>query len=1301
MEWWYTFELLFILNNGKIALLEVNISEGNIDKSNIDFFEFLEVGKLYSVSILYSTMSFYILSIENTQLRGYVEKESFDSEFDTDEELKLQLSRKASHPLQLSHFVIPIFIEDVSDEKIVFDDKVIRESSFFTSDEWSVTSPEDTELIKLMLLEYPTLAKDTITEIAEYPIFCRYGDRQPSKDLEKFINDRPDYFQNQTFWLNTFVDKEGKNKIVLFDENSTVIVVNASESEFTIDQFYAKKTTYTAERIIKRNHHTKLKISGDKLFFLKRTDPIPQDYSTERMLTYIERIKDLNLRILKEIKEKIGTKIESDSVEYGILQDFLEFEKNREENKSGGIVFIPSDKISFTAGSYLGDTTALAFKMSESETEKLIGNNNQTDEELYVSILDDEDKPIFSGKLSFVENDEYVLSFFDKHDLNVFRNKGIKIVRNSNTKHIDIQLSAIKGFVKKDSLNIHKDLVFDKFEIPDSSKYNDIIFFNKSIAKAEADNRQAEAVRKALGNKSMLLIQGPPGTGKTTVIVEIIRQLAAEGKKVLVCSQAHAAVDNIYNRIKSNDETLKILRINNEGKSESWGENFDESGYENFIKNNRYILQKLFSEQSMDEIRKYISEIKDYSEKTKFKYIDMHNKLCDYYSEIKGIQNKDKLKNILQSLQSDAIGITGSLLETQRYQSMDVIFGTCIGVGMNYILKKGSVRFDTVIIDEAAKANLAETIVPLRLGNRYILVGDDNQLPPYIDREKIKDFISQNVASEEQKINDIDVVKALSTSLFEDFHKHRNFPKENSVLLNYQYRMHPAIGSFISKLFYYSELRNGFGTEKEYIDIPRFPDPVIFFDTSNQRERAYETRELTGSYFNKREIDIICNNIIPEILPLLTENPNLRVGIISPYSAQCNRLRKQIVNKQLKESVYTIDSIQGSEFDIVVFSFVRSFSLKTNNNIGFLSDLRRLNVSLSRAKKKLVLVGNKNTLINPKAHIGTTNIGSITTFDVFKVITENTKSMFDLSSVDFFKQNSPDIGHVFKDCKWKYENTKKNFISFTINLKGYDLNLLMPFNPSKCDLKEKEVIDVLFKGFNNKNGKPSFECYDPSFDIFTECFSEQDIINDVRVKAIIGAGIIVNYMGVDGLIPSRYINEKNRDYFSKNKIVSLKIDLIKKKDKKVYYKPIIKTAEEFELGLLKKFTARVITIKSMDVQLCFVDNSLYTVQLPPMLCCLLDEGNEYSFYVTQQKVMLDRREEYNQFIETHDISNGIYRGLVKKEDERNFYVLVDGYCGTIIKNDFTSRRIQTGNSYYFSIYNVNDKNKSIQFKFEK
>ncbi len=1234
-------EVIKSINNGKIALLEVNISEDVISQDNIEFYESLQVGKLYSVSVLYSTMSFYILSIEDTQLRGYIDKEEVGHiEVCEDIELQLQLYRKAASPLQLSHFVKPTIAKEGFLDTVSFDDEEKQKRFFLTPEERSVISDEDIKLIELMLDEYPTLTKDTLSVISEYPFFCKYSDMQPSLELEKFINERPSYFQNGTFWLNIFLEKKtGKNKIVLFDENSTVLVVDTSNKEFSIDQFYADKTTHTAKRIIQRNNYTKLKISGDKLHFLKQTEATPHEYSTEKVVTYLERMKDLNVRILKEVKGKIGFKIEKDAFEYGILQKYLEFEKNLEENNNGEIIYIPPDKINLTAGEHIGGTTALLLKMSENQAKQLLGNVSQTDEEVYVSILDNEEKPMYSGKLSFKENDEYFLSFYESHDLNIHRINGIRIVQSSNTKHLDVQLSALKGFVKKDTLNIHKDLVFDKLETPDTSKYNDIVFFNENIAKAKADNRQAEAVKKALGNKSMLLIQGPPGTGKTSVIVEIICQLAKEGKKILVCSQAHAAVDNIYNRIKSNNEILKALRINNEGNTESWGDNFDENDYENFIKNNRYVLQKLFSEQPIVDIKKHIDEIIDYNNQTESNYKKIHHNLCNYYPEIKNIRDKEKLIQILEFLEEKSVGITGLLLETQRYQSMDMILGTCIGVGMNYILKKGSVKFDTVIIDEAAKANLAETIVPLRLGDRYVLVGDYNQLPPYIDREKINVFISQSNADnlentkettgsigqnnemEEQQLKENDVIKALSTSLFEDFHNHRNFPEENSVLLNYQYRMNPTIGDFISKLFYNSELRNGFGTDKEHINTPRFPAPVIFYDTSNHKERSYETREPTGSYFNIKEIDIICNSIIPEIIPLLTEDPSLKVGIISPYSAQCKRLKERIENKQLKESVYTVDSIQGSEFDIVIFSFVRSFSPKSNSNIGFLSDLRRLNVSLSRAKKKLILVGNKETLTRKKAHPGSTNTDRVSTLDVFKAITENTKSIFDISDLEHFKQNCPKIGTVFTDCKWKYE--KKDLVSFDINLKGRELKFRMPLYQSKYDLNKKTTIDVLFEGLNKK-GMPMFCYYDASISI----------------------------------------------------------------------------ADKLIKGCLKKFTAKIININNTEVLLSFTDDSQHTINLPPEVCYLLDKGNEYPFYVTNNKIYFDRSEDYKQFIDTHDIANGKYLGLVKKEDDHNFYVSIDGFYATISKNDFTTPRIKLGQEYFFSINKTNDRRKSIQLKFE-
>ena len=185
---------------------------------------------------------------------------------------------------------------------------------------------------------------------------------------------------------------------------------------------------------------------------------------------------------------------------------------------------------------------------------------------------------------------------------------------------------------------------------------------------------------------------------------------------------------------------------------------------------------------------------------------------------------------------------------------------------MNKVLKEKAVRFDTVIIDEAGKANLAETIVPMQLGNRYILVGDHKQLPPFIDRQELQDYANYGIgqkgkdqSDEEYDVNEI--VNALSNSLFADFYDHPCFPPENKVTLNYQFRMNPEIGQYISDLFYEGVLQSGPGTEKQTISIDGYPSAVTFVDTTtkklNVENDPRETSIDNGSIYNQREIAII------------------------------------------------------------------------------------------------------------------------------------------------------------------------------------------------------------------------------------------------------------------------------------------------------------------------------------------------------------------------------------------------------------------------------------------------------------
>ena len=159
-------------------------------------------------------------------------------------------------------------------------------------------------------------------------------------------------------------------------------------------------------------------------------------------------------------------------------------------------------------------------------------------------------------------------------------------------------------------------------------------------------------------------------------------------------------------------------------------------------------------------------------------------------------------------------------------------------------------------------------------------------------------------------------------------------------------------------------------------------------------------------------------------MPVLKDNPNLTLGIISPYASQCDYIRKLISDKELANCVHTIDSIQGMEYDIVIFSFVRSFSKKDNRKVGFVDDMKRLNVSLSRAKKKLIVIGNMSTLTDPDAHFENDNAG-VKPLDVFKKLAAMpTKITLSKSEMDYFLSSGITDGTVLGNCQWDYENDR-------------------------------------------------------------------------------------------------------------------------------------------------------------------------------------------------------------------------------------------------------------------------------------
>ena len=312
----------------------------------------------------------------------------------------------------------------------------------------------------------------------------------------------------------------------------------------------------------------------------------------------------------------------------------------------------------------------------------------------------------------------------------------------------------------------------------------------------------------------------------------------------------------------------------------------------------------------------------------------------------KELDSVQELRRILTDW-TRVVGLTQDFHELIGMSS-NVVAATCLFSGSRGggIQREGR-AFDWVIIDEAGRATVPEVLIPIVKAERVILVGDERQLPPMLD----------NMTSEDP--NESDGESRLDTSLFQSLlEQAADIGRDHLASLQTQYRMNPAIGNLISTVFYEGELKNGEQTRSGRRPVDWMPAPVTWLSTSSRSDRE-ETR-VGESYANSTEADIVL-----KLLEKLEEKGRLQrrrpsVGVISGYSAQVEQLTTRIDPgderrwRNLQIEIATVDSFQGRECDIVVYSTVRS---NRDRRIGFLKDYRRINVALSRARDLLIIVG--------------------------------------------------------------------------------------------------------------------------------------------------------------------------------------------------------------------------------------------------------------------------------------------------------------------------------------------------------
>ena len=431
---------------------------------------------------------------------------------------------------------------------------------------------------------------------------------------------------------------------------------------------------------------------------------------------------------------------------------------------------------------------------------------------------------------------------------------------------------------------------------------------------------QEEAVNKVLRAKDVAVVHGPPGTGKTTTLVEAIYETLRRESQVLVCAQSNMAVDWISEKLV--DRGINVLRIGNPSRVNDKMLSFT---YERrFEAHPDYEL--LWS------IRKAIRDLRSHRKRGDEKY---HQKL-------------ERLKERATELEVR--------IHTDLFGEARVI--ACTLVGSAHRLLDGQ-KFGTLFIDEAAQALEAACWIPIRKVSRVILAGDHCQLPP--------------------TVKSIAAVKAgLGKTLMERIVENK---PEVVTLLKMQYRMNEEIMRFSSDWFYGNQVESA--PEVKYRSILDLDIPMTWIDTSELSAELASLpdaeapakplfrEEFVGESFgriNKAEAELTLlalENYFKKIGKERVLDERLDVGVISPYRAQVQYLRRLFKKREFFKpyrhliSVNTVDGFQGQERDIILISLVRA---NDEGQIGFLRDLRRMNVAIARARMKLIILGDASTM---------------------------------------------------------------------------------------------------------------------------------------------------------------------------------------------------------------------------------------------------------------------------------------------------------------------------------------------------
>ncbi len=421
---------------------------------------------------------------------------------------------------------------------------------------------------------------------------------------------------------------------------------------------------------------------------------------------------------------------------------------------------------------------------------------------------------------------------------------------------------------------------------------------------------QREAVRTALSAKDVALVHGPPGTGKTTALVELVRQAAARGESTFVTAPSNTACDNVLERLVK--KGLNALRLGHPARI-------------------------------TPELREHTLDFKLALHPSARRAGELQTELWRLFrKEDRYRDRRTPGRDAERSLREEIGALKAEIRELRAETFVRVMREAQVFVGTPTSVQDRAIRervFDLVVIDEASQATEPMAWIPLARAGRVVMAGDHFQLPP-------------TVRSKEAE------AKGLGVTLFERYHA--ILGPESRVLLDRQYRMNEVIMGFSSRSFYKNLLVADESVKTQTLaglsgvqKAPETEEPLLFIDTAG---KGFEEKleEGSESRYNFEEASLVLAQL-KRLLDLGV--PPAEIAVISPYSAQVRLLSSKSPDPAVE--IDSVDGFQGREKELVIVSLVRS---NMEGEMGFLADTRRMNVAMTRARRKLVVVGDSATL---------------------------------------------------------------------------------------------------------------------------------------------------------------------------------------------------------------------------------------------------------------------------------------------------------------------------------------------------